>query len=178
MRLASLLVALSIAAASPAHAQPAPQPDESKSEASALALSIAGTLGSAGLLGAGVASAGNGHVAMLGVGALASVVGPSIGHIYAGEYLTAGLVTRVVGMAAFALGASVIVNCDDEGCDTVPGTLMLVGAGVYLAGAIYDIATAPRAARRWNAKHHVWVMPTVVGPTTHATIGLGFSATF
>jgi hypothetical protein len=86
--------------------------------------------------------------------ALASVmIGPSVGHIYAGKFLTIGLGVRVAGFAV-AMSAT---QSDDLG-DAL-GRIMI--GGILLAsGAIADLATVGKSVNEYNAEH-ARIVPTV-----------------
>jgi hypothetical protein len=86
--------------------------------------------------------------------ALTSVmIGPSVGHIYAGKFLTLGLGVRVVGFAV-AMSA---VSADDLG-DAL-GRIMIGGITIA-AGAIADLATVGKSVNEYNAEH-TRIVPTV-----------------
>lgn len=79
------------------------------------------------------------------------VIGPSMGHVYAdGTWLTTGFKIRVAGSAlVLATAAGTLTN----GLDLETSlTLFAAGGVTYFVGSIYDIATAPSATRRRNAR--------------------------
>jgi hypothetical protein len=96
--------------------------------------------------------------------ALGLTVGPSIGHIYAGEYVhgwgMALLRAVTLTYGSYMAIASLVGNGDCEdgppgSCDSHPGEWGLA-LGLLLitpATAIYDIIDAPSAARRANDRH-------------------------
>jgi hypothetical protein len=181
--------AVAISAGGAAHAQPAvtplttpasPEPVDAKSPSVAVGLSLVGSLGSAALV-LGGASLGNGAGQGLVLAGLAgSLVAPSLGHWYAGHYLTAGLGARLVGGAVFTAGlATVLSDCLFEtSCDSSGGTLVVLGAVSYVGGMIYDIATASGAAQDYNEAHHLRLAPTVVPSGAGQGLGLGLSGVF
>lgn len=58
------------------------------------------------------------------------------------------------------------------------GTVIgVAGAVLFTGGAIYDIATAGRAARKWNGKH-VQIAPILVGNGRTSSFGVGISGAF
>lgn len=142
------LAAVSLLAllARPAAAEPATE----KSGDDALALSGGVTLLS-GILVAATADADR-LSPMTAAGAIGLTIGPSLGHLYAGEYLTWGMGLRAAGLATAILGYRA-ASCGRTGdCDAPAGTAaMLVGGAAFAAGVIWDVATARRAADRWNA---------------------------
>jgi hypothetical protein len=158
--------------ASTAHAD-----EVSKSPATALALSAGGTAASVAALiyasSRDTAPEAN-TVAVLGLGGL--LVTPSLGHWYAGEKASTGLLIRAGGGAIVLAAALMALECRaNNTCDDRPtGALLIGGATWILVGAIWDVATAPRAARRWNARHAVSIVPTV----TPAGAGLAVGGAF
>ncbi|MCP4680191.1 MAG: hypothetical protein GY854_32790 [Deltaproteobacteria bacterium] len=124
---------------------------------------------------------------------LAFGVGPSLGHFYSDNWrhgwITLSIRTVLVaGFATAAIGWFVGSLCDDEGvtCSAHPilPTLTILCSSGALFLAIFDIVTAPRAARRANMRRRerpteVSVVP-VVSPDATGRInwGLGLSGTF
>ncbi len=154
-------VVTTLAIAAPARAQPgnyALQPAPARQvdtvdENVALGLSLGGTAASWALLIAG-AEAENGGLATIGLAG--TIFAPSFGHWYAHDGLTRGLGMRLVGMAAGVVAVSIAIgDAFDEqnnSDDTTAGGLLLVGAGLYIAGTVDDIATASSAARKYNSR--------------------------
>ena len=192
--LASLTVGVT-ALAAPASAQPALTPlvepagaprepvataADAKSPTTAILLSLGGTAGSVALMVAGANSSGANADSLITAGLLSTLVTPSLGHWYAGHYLTAGMPMRagggvlVIAGLAKALGSE---NSDGGGNGDAGATMFLAGAGLYLGGVLYDIATAPSAAEHWNDKH-LQIAPTMVSSGTHTTVGLGLGGSF
>ena len=135
-----------------------------KSPQTALLLSLGMTAGGLGL----VALGGETRVpAISTAGSIAFLVGPTAGHIYAGHTANAGLAARGIGMLAGLVGAVMIVSCIDS-CGSndgraESGAVLFIGGGLlYAGGAIYEIATAPEAAHRYNKEHgfEATVVPT------------------
>ena len=153
-----------------------------KSEDTALALSLGGTAASVGLVIAG-GSSNNG--AMISAGLLSSLVTPSLGEWYAGRYVTAGMGIRAVSGVATVVGFAEALKCvDADGechTDSSAGVLLVGGLLGYAGGALYDIATAPREARRYNERHGLTltVAPTPLRtPSGRSTLGVGIGGTF
>lgn len=91
---------------------------------------------------------------VIGKIALTSVmIGPSVGHMYAGKFLTPGIAVRTLGFAVAMTAAS----ADDLG-DAL-GRIMIGSLGI-LSGAIMDLATVGKSVREYNAEH-VRVSPMV-----------------
>lgn len=131
----------------------------------------------AGLLSGGITFGGALVVAMAidrdspALGALGGAglaLGPSAGHWYAGAPYNPGLGVRVAGLAVAGLGAAMVHDgedvdgsCDSGRCRT--GRALLVAAPLMvLGGTVYEIVTAPRAARDYNRRHGLGVAPVPV----------------
>lgn len=183
----AVLAALALALAVPgsAAAQPASTTLEPRAPVAApydptvaLALSLGATAVGYGVLYAGVDRRSDGltAVGLAGIG-----LGPSIGHWYSGHVLTRGLGFRVVGAATAAAGALVMVSScpifETEkthcGAETLAVILGLSGAGLFVAGTLDDIFTAPGEARRRNQRR-LAVAPVV----TPDRAGLAVMGTF
>jgi hypothetical protein len=145
------------------------QPD---SPSSALTLAITGTVLPLGA-GAGLAGAGNGWGLVLAGTGLA--LGPSLGHLYAGE------VGRAVGMTALRAGlltgafylflGGVLGDTGHPG-ELFAGTAVLLAATAGLA--LYDIIDAPRAAERSNRRSGLQLLgvaPVVARDAAGGTMG-------
>ncbi len=151
------------------------QPEEWKSPLVAMLLSVGAT-------GVPIAAAaavfrdddGNGQYpdALWAIGGVAVLIGPSVGHWYAGKYFTLGLVARATG---FALGAFAVNGRGHE--DDKLGAL-LVGGACLVGGAIYDLATADRSAREYNFEHAKKLLPTVAPVASGTGVQIGLAGTF
>ena len=167
---------------------PAPELSGGKSPTPAIALSLGGTAAGIGLIALG----GNIHhedeveLPLVATGVAAVVLGPSFGELYAGRGWTPGLSMRAGGLLLGAVGFGVALQecgADPEGsCDpTAGGVIFLGGAALFIAGGVYDIVTAPRAARAWNASHaqELLVVPTALHDARGgAAPGLTVAGTF
>lgn len=114
--------------------------------------------------GMNVGDAGAGVVLVL----LGAGLGPSIGHLYAGnnDQALVGIGLRVGGGALGTLGFASALNASLEGQDAGgSGALFLVGGLTVLISGVYDIFTADNAAREYNEAHglNAQMTPTV-GP--------------
>jgi len=92
-------------------------------------------------------------------GAALTLIGPSAGHIYAGENGHAVKMTllRTAGLLTFAWGAveSTQGDCIDycyEDDSSEGETAMYLGGAVFVIGTLYDLYDSGRAARRYNEK--------------------------
>jgi hypothetical protein len=114
-------------------------------------------------------------------GAFVMLVGPSWGHWYGGKALTGGLGLRALGMGMVMVGAVMMVSClfDESPCgaETAAGMLFLGGTGSYVAGTVWDLATAAKQVRKWNAEH-VSVSPTAMRGDHGAVPGLALAGSF
>jgi len=127
---------------------PAPAPEPARPATvdplGAAVVSAGGALLSFGLAGA-IARASDSKVAVGVVTALV-VAGPSAGHWFARDWVSGGMVLRAVTIG----GAAVyLATADRNGGDELT-LATVIGLGV-VAGTVIDIATAPGAARRYNA---------------------------
>lgn len=175
MRHAVLTAALLVATASIAAAQPAmtaprhepgqPSAPEVKSGSTATLLAIGTTLGGFALSYAG---ARNGSDDVIMGGALVMLVGPSVGHFYAGEtghgvkmslLRTGGAIVLGMGLVA-GMNTASGAACDD--CKVQPHAhdddnntakrMVWLGAGTLVVATLYDLYDAHRAAGRANEK--------------------------
>ena len=133
-----------------------------KSADAALGLSLGVTAGGLGLM---IAGGKWNEAALSTTGTILFVVGPTTGHIYAGHTLNGGLAARAIGSLAAIAGLGFVLSCID-GCSNnngdVGGVLLIGGGLLYVGGGLYEIATAPEAANRYNREHgfEATVVPT------------------
>jgi hypothetical protein len=160
---------------------PAPVPDPTldgpKSTGTGVVLSLAGTFGlpllAAALSGSSEDSNNQNDDLVTGMLITSAVLGPSVGRMYAGDFLTVGLGLRALAMTMILVGVhSDSISTDDEIGYVVGGSLLLIGGGIA------DFAGIGRSVRDYNfefAKARVapMVVPTS-GPNgmTGATVGL------
>lgn len=161
---------------------PASMSEAPKSENTALALSLGGTAASAALVIAG-GQMNNGG--MISAGLLSSLLTPSLGEWYSGKLVTAGMGIRAASAVVTVVGIAQSLKClDAEGdCHTDASAPILLAGGLigYAGGTIYDIATAPGEARRYNDRHGLTLTlaPTPLRtPSGQATMGVGLAGTF
>lgn len=160
----SALVVAVLLAAAPAHAE--------KSEKVASALAGTGTgIASALVLSSFLVHPQDEQVYLptfyAGIGL--SVFAPSLGHFYAGRYLTIGMAIRAgaAGIAAIGLGQKQDGACDAnprDNCPTITGgglTLISLAAIAYIGGVAYDVRDAPNAVEHYN-KYHAQLLPTAM----------------
>ncbi|MDB4959273.1 MAG: hypothetical protein JWO36_6842 [Myxococcales bacterium] len=165
------------------------QDDSYRSPATAVALSLGVTLGGYGMAALGSSldrhSGSSSPNALTSVGALVGLVGPSVGHLYAGDAWNRGLAIRASGLAAALVGVAVwfsgcplFGNHCDHGAEAVGVTLLFVGEGVYIGGSIYEIATAGRAAREYNAEHRIHTQISIAPMPIHDGGGMALIGRF
>jgi hypothetical protein len=125
---------------------------EGASEGVALGLSLTTTLGSVVLLGA-IEDGYDAPRSLLALGFAGVVLGPTTGHVYAGHYVTRGLVVRLAGLGVAAFGIFA-APCPPDSHSSVCPSLPIVtaGAGLFLAGMFDDFLTLPATVRRRNAR--------------------------
>jgi hypothetical protein len=169
-------------------AQPFPQADvmpsgEYKNPATAVLLSLGVTAGGIGLILVGDSGSNNGG-ALATFGAIAMLVGPTVGHTYAGKTWNAGLATRLVGLGATYVGIYMAITdkCAYNSCRSNDNADVVLMGGVitFIGGSIYEIATAGSAARDYNREHHLDARLTFapVRSSTGAAPGLALVGRF
>ncbi len=125
---------------------PLPDADGAKSGPVAFWASVLTTVAGYGLAAFGVAENSPGLYA---AGGITAVVGPTVGHIYAGHTWNSGLTMRLVSLAATAVGIGLAFDNDAAAA----ATLLVLGGLGYTTGAIYEIVTAPEAVHEYNRAH-------------------------
>ena len=150
-------VAIVLLSTSIAYAQPAPNTDE-KSPETAVGLSLATTASGVGVLAlAYELRSTDSTTALVTFGVALTVIGPTVGHAYAGQAWNAGLGLRLASVATGVIGGALLVNCLDECRDhskaDVGAALFLTSAIVYAGATLYEIGTAGAAADRYNRMH-------------------------
>jgi hypothetical protein len=173
------LVIVAVLVPTIAHAQPGvvdPEPPvmmpqaipvrvDTVSEDVAVGLSLGGTVASWGLL---LAGGKMGNDTMATIGAIGTMFAPSLGHWYSHSVFTRGLGIRALGLGVGLIGLSMALSNfssdseDNTNNDGTIGALLLIGAGLYVAGTVDDIAMAPTAARRHNTRFaNVTIVPQI-----------------
>jgi hypothetical protein len=99
---------------------------------------------------------------MAAIGAIATLLAPSLGQWYAGETLSRGFRTRLIGAGVMVAVAIPAISCVDE-CS--PSRLLeaafYTGLGVYIVGTLDDIVSAPNAARDAQSQRSVALAPMI-----------------
>jgi len=179
VRLATAL----LVAALPATARAEPVDDTSTADPTiALGLALAGTAAGATALYAGSA-ADSATIGLTGIGLL--VIGPSLGHFYAGEPGRAVRHAAVRAGAVAVMGAGLLVAWSSpcafgpENDDHCPRARDGIGVGVMAAGAllgagsvVYSVIDAPRAAHRTST---ILAPAPLVAPGGSTTVGLALT---
>lgn len=162
----------------PQWAQPQPQLDlQLKSSGTALLWAIGTTVAGIATIGAAFDEESEG---LLLLGAGLTLVGPSAGHIYAGEgsHAVKASLLRAGGVVVFTLGAIENGNyecydayyCED---DDDGETAMWIGGLVVVASTLYDFYDAGRAVNRYNDRRRKAAYQ--VAPTMMSKAGGGFT---
>lgn len=172
---------ITVAAPAAAVGQGSPQPFKPKSEPTAVALSLLGTVVPIALGAVSSDQEGSMSSLLLFYGVY---FGPGTGYFYAGRSgrVLAGAGMRL-GIGLVALVA-VVASCGDDwlfGCDDsgAANAAAILGLGGMAASALYDIVSAGRAVREWNARHEaprVTLTPRI-DPATRSR-GLAVRVTF
>jgi hypothetical protein len=182
LALCGVALAAKVVAADPADEEP-------RSPDTALALSIGGTAASLALLGAGAAEHGSAGARLAEIGVASLVLTPSLGEYYSGTVLTPGLGLRIAApIAGLIVGAiaTEALPCrpldGGEFCEPNVGGIwagIAVATGVFATGVGYDIATAPREARRYNRAHTgATIVPAPIRGSTSSGYGLAIVGRF
>lgn len=125
------------------------------------------------------------------VGAVGTLVGPSLGEWYAGgPALTTGLKVRGLGIGVGLLAIPAYLatgsSCNQWGTSCLGGSprdpagaivLVSIGAAVYAGGMIYDVIDAAPTADRYNA-HHVTLAPAAIATAGGLIPSVGLSGVF
>ena len=159
-----------------------------KDRQTAQILSGAGAGLSTALVLAGFAAPGDdiANRPLLYTGIATSLVTPSLGEWYAGQYLTWGMAIRAgaAGLDVYAATTqTTTITCETatsslQKCKTLNGdgiAMLGIAAIAYIAGAWWDIADAPDAADNWNSAHGILVPTALPTPSGGVVPGLYFS---
>ena len=144
-----------------------------KSDGLATGLAIGTTFGGLAMIVAG-ATVHSGAIATLG--GVAVLVGPSAGHIYAGEsgHAVGMTLLRAAGAATFFYGLindTIVADGPNEYSQHPSARpLMVLGAAAFVGGTLYDMFDAHRAARRANAETGLVVAPMVGARTAGVAV--------
>lgn len=143
----------------------------------ATALSVGGLLGSSALLALSEDS-----FALWTAGAAGLLVTPSLGHVYTGDWLRAGVTTGLrAGGAYLIIGAAFAglpLNDSEPDDKTVPAVMSATGLVAFAAGTIYSIWDAPASARRANAKRRRVALVPMPIQTPGKKLGMGAQLSF
>lgn len=89
-------------------------------------------------------------------GLVVSAIGPTTGHIYAGQIWSTGLGLRLLGGGFLLIGAADVKHpaySDEIDIDGVGLVAFAAGALLYLGGSIWEISTAGSATSAYNRAH-------------------------
>jgi hypothetical protein len=174
----ALLVLMLVSSTAVADTTPEPTPGL-KSERTALILSAGGTALSSTLLVGSLllipfSKEGEANRPLLYAGLGTSIFSPSLGQIYAGQYLTIGMGIRAIsiGIAAYGITRKQDQPCDSDPrttCQTTTGTgltIVSLAAIAYIGGMAWDVRYVDEAVARANrkrSKRGAMVAPTLNG---------------
>ncbi len=96
--------------------------------------------------------AGTGAVFIPGVNVVALVVGPAAGHIYAENLPQVWITSSIRSLGILALVGAALSGFDG-GTDEDVEQAIVVASALWIGASVFDIATAPAAARRYNRRH-------------------------
>jgi hypothetical protein len=157
-----------------------------RTKSTALSLSLAATLMP---VACGVALISkDDHFQGAVIGGVGMVLGPGIGHAYAGQTgrLATGSLIRIGGLVLMSAGALGDIGFSlkprhpytkSSGSDIDP--MVVVGAAVCVFSAIYDIATVGRSVQKYNrSQRHARVDVRPVWFAQEKTPGLALTLTF
>lgn len=163
---------------------------EVKSPSTAIMLSLGITVGGLGLayLADEMDRGTSDSAGALGtLGGIAFMVGPTTGHIYAGNTWNTGLKWRLGGLGVglggivFALSqCDIFEGCteDEEDAADVGAAIAVGGVIMYAGGTIYEIATAGRSAREYNIEYSRRRLQMQIVPMAGRSPGLTLAGTF
>ena len=147
-------------------------PHEPKSTATAIKYSAYGTVIPIVVGGTLVLAASEDDIAMYVIGfnilGLGAVVGPGLGHAYAGRWghFVLGSLVRTVGGIFIASGIIELVGVYEEG-ESSGAPALILGGAIYLWSAIHDFKTLDRSVERYNQKHTSTTIS--IGPTYYVS---------
>jgi hypothetical protein len=198
--------AFALVASSTAHAQPGmvePQPPRAspKSTAAAVSLALGTTAAGVVMLAIGANMEKNCFGTCTGAdtlerfGALAVVVGPSLGHVYAGHTWNAGLGIRLAGMAALGVGVIAMLPCyvtasvpagtgnysngNSSATCEIGKAALLLGATATVVGTLTEIVTSASAVSDYNDAHSLpAITVTPIRTVSGVAPGLSFVGRF
>lgn len=170
----------------PAHA--GPKDRQTARLLSGTAASVSGAVVLSGFVFAQDGKPFNVPVLYTGLGLLA--VTPSLGELYAGQYVTIGMGVRAAatGLAVYTLRTQTrFATCDDALSSNEPPCeifkelaypLLGIAAIAFIGGVWYDVLDAPDAADRYNKRHGFAPVPAVLPGPQGPAPGLMLGGTF
>ncbi len=163
--------------------QPPPQLPAAKDEGTATLAALGATGLGYLMVIAGIHDA-NGTIGWTGIAL--TVIGPSAGHIYAGENAHAGMLSLVRAGAlltvalGFAEGDDTDSKCVYNHCGDTSGGGFLIAAGAltFVGATIYDLWDAHRAAARTNTREWMVTPAMMSVPGSRAAPALAVAGSF
>jgi hypothetical protein len=180
MRATSLLAALVALAAAVAPTRAHAESGESRSPTTATHLALA-PLGASAAITAVAAATDSDALSWVALGTF--VVGPSLGHYYAGAP-GRGIATTLgraggVGMMALGGGLTAVSGWsggDDGGLGAIGALIMVAGLGTVFSVTIYDVVDAAPATERRNAA--LMLTPTMLSSPAGNAPGMAIGGRF
>jgi hypothetical protein len=148
-----------------------------KSKSKALTYSLVGTLAPIAI---SIPLLRNGDAAGLFLGSFGLLIGPGMGHLYAGNpnrFLSGMFIRGAVGITAI-YSMSQIDILDDTG-NSGPVMFFLLGSSALLASIIHDIGSTGKSVEQYNQQHgfaHIKIQPYYWA--NHQAMGLSFGIRF
>lgn len=109
-------------------------------------------------------------------GAVAFAIGPTTGHLYAGEWFNSALGFRIAGAALVGSGIA-FKQMTDTGNPAV-GIAAVVGLLLYTGGMVSEIGSSQTAARTANERRHAATITVTPVVTPDGTAALSFAGSF
>ncbi len=158
---------------------------EVKSPGTALALSLGVTAGGLALAWAAEGASGDQADSLATLGSIAFLVGPTVGHIYAGNTWNTGLKWRLASVGVMLGGAmyafsqcGLLEDCTAEQNDRADvGVAIAIGGFIsFGAATVYEVATAGSSAREYNVEYSRRRLQ--IAPMAGGSPGLSIAGTF
>jgi hypothetical protein len=177
----ALVMSAAVASADPL--APASTPEDTKSPYLALGLSGGTTLGGIALLEYDHwKHESNPSYPLIAAGLIAIAVGPTTGHVYAGDSWNTGLKLRLVSVGGGVLSLPFFIECIDgesrehAACD-IGGAIAVASALLYGGATLYEIGMAGAAASRHDHAHaaapSVMLVPLRTRDSTIPALAIG-----
>jgi hypothetical protein len=175
-KIAILILSLFIFCSQTVLAKPFPQANP-KSNSKALSYSLVGTLAPIAI---SIPLLRNGDAAGLFLGSFGLLIGPGMGHLYAGNpnrFLSGMFIRGAVGITAIYSILQIDI-LDDTG-NSGPVMFFLLGSSALLASIIHDIGSTGKSVEQYNQQHGFAQIKIQPGYwANHQAFGLSFGIRF